>query len=78
MNKRQIGGMSNMESMRRRLFDKLREIENDRDFVVGVMSSANSEEIAEAILNYIENGEDVTLESIILLSLEFDIANENQ
>ena len=67
-----------MESMRRRLFDKLREIENDRDFVVGVMSSANSEEIAEAILNYIENGEDVTLESIILLSLEFDIANENQ
>lgn len=65
-----------MESMRRRLFDKLREIENDRDFVVGVMSSANSEEIAEAILDYIENGEDVTLESIILLSLELDIANK--
>lgn len=67
-----------MDSVRRRLFERLKEIENDRDFVIGVMSSAKTEEIASTILDYIENGKDVTLESIILLSLELGIANENQ
>lgn len=65
-----------MESIRRKLFSKLKEIENDRDFVVGVMSSAKTEYNATKILDYIENGGNITLESIILFSLELDTENE--
>ena len=52
------------------LFEKLRAFYNNRDFVLGVMCNAPHEDDMKTILEYIEKGEDVTRESLILLSLE--------
>ena len=52
------------------LFEKLRAFYNNRDFVLGVMCNAPHEDDMKTILEYIEKGEDVTIESLILLSLE--------
>lgn len=52
------------------LFEKLRAFCNNRDFVLGVMCNAPHEDDMKTILEYIEKGEDVTIESLILLSLE--------
>lgn len=47
-------------TVRKRLFDELRQIHDNRDFVIGVMSNAPHTEDRETILQFIENGEDVT------------------
>ena len=52
------------------LFEKLRFFYNNRDFVLGVMCNAPHEDDMKTILEYIEKREDVTIESLILLSLE--------
>lgn len=65
-----------MNGARQQLFNKLKEIQNDRDFVIGVMSSAKTEDKATKILDYIENGDNITLESIILFSLELDFESK--
>ena len=54
------------------LFKKLKEFHPDKDFVVGAMSNAKHEDDRNAILQFMENGEDVTIESIILLSLHLN------
>ena len=51
------------------LFDKLKAIYNNRNFVIGVMSNASHIEDRKKLIEYIDKGEDVTAESIILLSL---------
>ena len=63
-----------MADTKRKLFDKLKSFYHDKDFVIGVMSSAKHKDDAKIILDYMENGTDVTAESIILLSLE--LSNE--
>ena len=55
--------------IKRELFNKLKEFHPDKDFVAGVMSNAKHEDDRKAILQFMEGGEDVTVESIILLSL---------
>lgn len=54
------------------LIEKLRSIFDDKDFVVGVISNASHEDDRKSIIEYIENGEDVTVENIILLSVYLD------
>lgn len=58
-----------MTNTKRELFCKLRNLYNDKDFVVGVMSNAQSEEVQKRIIDYINEGRDVSQENIILLSL---------
>ncbi len=69
---RWIGGMNSMNEIKRKLFDKLKDYHNDKDFVVGVMSNATHDDDRQAIINYINNGDDVTIENIILLSLHLN------
>ena len=59
-------------NIKRELFDKLNSFHHDKDFVVGVMSNAKHEEDRKTIIDYMENGEDVTVENIILLSLHLN------
>lgn len=54
------------------LYKRLKTIFNDRDFVIGVMSNASNTEDREEIISFIERGEDVTIENIILLSVHLD------
>ena len=66
------GGMIKMidtKEIKKKLFAKLKEYYPDKDFVVGVMSNAKNDENRQAIINYIDNGENVSVENIILLSL---------
>lgn len=65
-----------MTKTRMELFEKLCSIYNDEDFVVGVMSNIVTDEDSQTLLNYIKADKDVTVESIILLSLELGIASE--
>lgn len=65
-----------MKSIKRQLFEKLREFYNDRDFVVGVMSNVDTDENYRKIIDFIDAGESVSAESIIALSVLLDDAAE--
>ena len=67
-----IGGRTNAMDIKRELFNKLNSFYHDKDFVLGVMSNAKHDDDRETILQFMENGEDVTVESIILLSLHLN------
>ena len=58
------------------LFAKLKQIYNSRDFVLGVLSNASHPDDRRAILEFIEKGEEVTTENLILLSVDLDIKRE--
>lgn len=64
------------KTIKRNLFDKLREFHHDKDFVGGVMSNTIHDDDRQTIIDYIDNGENVTVESIILLSLH--LSNERE
>lgn len=57
------------KEMKRKLFDRLKEYHNDKDFVCGVVSNTQNDEDRQTIIDYIDNNENVSIESIILLSL---------
>ena len=69
MKKLLVGGVNNMESIKRKLFDKLKEFNPDRDFVLGVISNVDTDENYQHIIDFIDKGEDVTVENIIALSI---------
>ena len=58
------------------LREKLREIYDSKDFVGGVLSNAPHPDDRRAILEFIEKGEEVTTENLILLSVDLDIKRE--
>lgn len=51
------------------LVAKLKTISTDNDFIVGVISNAKNDVDRKAIIEYIENGKDVSYEQILLLSV---------
>ena len=57
------------EEITNKLILRLKEIYDDRNFIIGVMSFALTHDERKMVLEYIEHGEDVTAESISLLSL---------
>lgn len=63
--------------IKRELFNKLNNFHHDKDFVVGVMSNATHEEDRKTIIDYMDTGEDVTIENIILLSLHLSNERNN-
>lgn len=60
--------MENKE-IKRKLFDKLKEFYNDKDFVGGVISNTKTDEERQVIIDYIDKGENVTTDKITLLGL---------
>ena len=65
-----VGGrMRKLSKVSQTLKDKLQSFYDDRDFIVGVMSNAKCEEDRKTIIDFMDNDE-VTVEDIILLSLE--------
>lgn len=61
--------MADEKEIKHKLFDKLKAFYSDKDFVVGVISNVKYDDDRQAIIDYMENGEDVSVENIILLSL---------
>lgn len=65
-----------MTKIKLMLGEKLCQLYDDKDFVIGVLNSAVSDNNAQAILDYMQSGENVTAEDIILFALELDMANK--
>lgn len=59
-----------------KLIQALREIFNDKDFVLGVLCDLKSDKDIETVLTYIDCHKEATSEDIILLSLSIAEANE--
>lgn len=58
-----------IDAISEELFQKLKTLDNDRDFVVGAMSYARKKEDRMKLLEYIKTGKDVTAESVLLMAL---------
>jgi len=61
--------------MKRILFEKLGSIYPNRDFVRGVISNAETRENFQHIIDFIDRGEDVTVENITALSILLSYAD---
>lgn len=51
------------------LIKKLQAFSKESDFIIGVLSDSPYDEDRQLVIDYIDNGEDVTYENIILFSL---------
>ena len=56
----------------RLLISELKKINNDRDFIFGVLSFAGTEENFKICLDFIKQGIDVTEQNLQMLSLDLD------
>ena len=63
-------------SIKRKLFDVLKEFNPDKDFVGGVISYTKNDEDRQKIIDYIHKGDNVTVENVILLSIYLKQAYE--
>jgi hypothetical protein len=52
-----------------KLVELLKKISTDEEFILGTIVYAENEEEQQQIIDYIENGEDVSYENIVLFSL---------
>lgn len=52
------------------LIEKLKQFSTDDDYILGALADSEFDEDRKLIIEYIDNGEDVSYESVILFSLE--------
>ena len=52
------------------LIEKLKAFSNDDDYILGTLADSSYDEDRQLIIDYIEKGEDVSYENVILFSLE--------
>lgn len=52
------------------LIEKLKQFSTDDDYILGTLADSEFDEDRKLIIDYIDNGEDVNYESVILFSLE--------
>lgn len=62
--------MTLMNDSKKKLIGKLKNIWNDKDFIVGVLSDITTEENCRLILEYIDKGYEVTPPNLTMLSLD--------
>lgn len=62
-----------MSEITNALTKKLREIWDHDDFVEGVLAFADNDEDRQAVLDFIEAGDDVTTDTISLCALDLNI-----
>lgn len=53
----------------KKLIDELKKISEDEEFIVGTLADVYNDEDKKTLLEYIEKGEDVNYEQVILNSL---------
>ena len=61
--------MNTTAEIKNKLIEKLKTISEDKDFIVGVISNAKHNDDRKALIKYIDEGEEVTYEQLLLLSL---------
>ena len=58
------------------LIEMLVDISDDDEFVLGIMTDLETDAERKIVIDYINNGEDVTYENLILLSLHLNNKRE--
>lgn len=61
--------MDERQQIKNQLVNKLKTISEDREFILSVINSARHTDDRKAVIEYIDNGEDVSYENVILLAL---------
>ncbi len=64
----------NLDQLYQTLADKLRDIWDDEEFIVGVLSDLETEEDIERVIRYIDAGVDIDPSSIVCFSTEMQLA----
>lgn len=64
-----IEDKSKESELAKKLIDELKKISEDEEFIVGVFANVYNDEDKKTLLEYIEKGEDVNYEQVILNSL---------
>lgn len=64
----------NLDQLYQTLADKLRDIWDDEEFIVGVLSDVETEEDLERVIRYIDAGVDIDPSSIVCFSTEMQLA----
>lgn len=62
--------MSNAVEIKEQLIKKLRTVSDDKEFLLSIINHARHVDDRKVLIEYLEKGEDVTYENLILLSLE--------
>lgn len=58
------------------LIEKLKQFSSEDDYVIGTLMDVETESDKKKLLDYIENGKDVSYENIILYAMELDMERE--
>lgn len=58
-----------MTELQKKLRDKLKTVSKDKDFILGALLDAETEEDQQVIIDYIDKGEDVNEQNVTLLSV---------
>ncbi|MBQ5904399.1 MAG: hypothetical protein IIW88_00835 [Clostridia bacterium] len=61
--------MDERQQIKNQLVNKLKTISEDREFILSVINSARHTDDRKTVIEYIDNGEDVSYENVILLAL---------
>lgn len=64
----------NLDQLYQTLADKPRDIWDDEEFIVGVLSDLETEEDLERVIRYIDAGVDIDPSSIVCFSTEMQLA----
>lgn len=64
----------NLDQLYQTLADKLRDIWDDEEFIVGVLSDLETDEDLERVIRYIDAGVDIDPSSIVCFSTEMQLA----
>lgn len=59
------------------LIEKLKRFSRDPDYILGTLADSPYDEDRQLIIDYIDHGEDVSCENVILFSLEVGQKKEN-
>lgn len=65
--------MSDTKKVKRQLFDRLKDYYPDKDFVGGLISNVKNDEDRLKIIDYMDSGEDISVENIILFALDLNL-----
>ena len=64
--------MRNLTKAEKELVQKLREIWNDKEFVIGILSHVESDEECRQVIEFIDGGDSIQSEEVVLVALDID------
>lgn len=70
--------MRKLTETEKELVKKLRDIWNDKEFVIGVLSHLKDDEERGEIIEFIASNDNVKSEDVVLLSLDIDRLRDTQ